>query len=188
MSNMYAILKAMTLGEFDGGKPLPPEFNGSEALGLAIIRGHDKAVQYLLDEGVDPNAASRLGPSPLHIAAGYGRVEAIAMLIAKGANPYLGQESMSTPLVAAAQTGQHACVVYLMGLGVRFNQDQNTVDRLAAEDEMFKELEAKILAEAAEPKAEETPIIEEIAMVDEMTYEDLMLVEGISEFTQNAFE
>jgi ankyrin repeat protein len=52
--------------------------SGADALQVAIIRGHDEAVRFLLEEAQAPaGQADELGRTALHVAAKFGWVVAV---------------------------------------------------------------------------------------------------------------
>ena len=78
------------------------DVNGWTVLHHAAKWGNVPAVQGLLARGADPNAASKGGFRPLHLAlrAGYGFPSAASVksLLAKGADPKLANKAGQTPL------------------------------------------------------------------------------------------
>jgi tetratricopeptide (TPR) repeat protein len=55
----------------------------AEIFSAACMLGHPRAVEYLLDRGVDPYAGMRTGLSGFHYAASSGRLEVIKLLIGR---------------------------------------------------------------------------------------------------------
>ena len=70
-----------------------------------------------LQTGMDPEARSESGYTPLHWAASSGNAEAIEVLIAAGANPEARSESGYTPLNTAANSGNAEAIEVLIAAG-----------------------------------------------------------------------
>ena len=70
-----------------------------------------------LQTGMDPEARSESGYTPLHWAASSGKAETIEVLIAAGANPAARSESGSTPLHTAASSGKAETIEVLLQAG-----------------------------------------------------------------------
>ena len=60
---------------------------GLTPLHLAVVRHPDK-VPALLDAGANPNAKTRYGLTPLHLAAQSGSYDVVALLLLEGADPH----------------------------------------------------------------------------------------------------
>ena len=67
-----------------------------------------------LQTGMDPEARSESGYTPLHWAASSGKAETIEVLIAAGANPEARSESGYTPLNWAAYRGDSEAIEVLI--------------------------------------------------------------------------
>ncbi len=112
-----------TAGKQKGAFP-PGEGLGS--LLTAIWNGDILAVKELVDEGVDPNAQTKLGISPLHMAAKKQETEITNLLIARGADVNAGDQHGKTPLMEAASAGQAANAQALLSAGGKVNAvDEN---------------------------------------------------------------
>lgn len=108
---------------------------GDTALLLAIRRGHDKLVEFLLQSGATPSQANNRGESPIFAAAAEGHAEAVRMLLARGVDANILETekltvSMShqlqtmgrnTPIIAAAQGGHADAVDVLIKGGADVN-------------------------------------------------------------------
>lgn len=86
----------------------------------AVIRGHRKAAQFLLDVGADPNEANnveyrQMAETPLHQAADYSQAQMAALLLSHGADPNQQQGDGDTPLHHAAFRGDARMVGLLLG-------------------------------------------------------------------------
>lgn len=79
-------------------------------------------VRLLLDQGADVNKASRLGRTPLLVAAEtYGTLEAVRLLLQKGADVNAADNVGFTPLIAAAYVDNTAVAKLLIEKGAGLN-------------------------------------------------------------------
>jgi len=89
--------------------------DGSTALHWAIHWENADAVDMLLKAGADPQAKTRLGMTPLFMAAEIGSPTLVAKLLAAGADPNLAALSNGEmPLMAAARSGNVDAVKALL--------------------------------------------------------------------------
>ncbi|KAG7286218.1 hypothetical protein NEMBOFW57_008524 [Staphylotrichum longicolle] len=80
--------------------PLP-----KQCITFAAERGHAHVVQYLVDEGVDPNTCLHLVGTPLAVAAKHGQVGVLKFLISlEQIKPNLGLQGGDTPLMSAIRS------------------------------------------------------------------------------------
>jgi hypothetical protein len=79
------------------------------------------AVRELVEKGVDPNAQTKLGTTPLHMAARMQGTEITRLLIAHGADVNAGDQNGKTPLMEAASAGQSANLEVLVSAGANIN-------------------------------------------------------------------
>lgn len=80
--------------------------------------GDAAKVRLLLDRGADVNKASRLGRTPLLVAAGtYGTLETVKLLLQKGADVNVVDSAGFTPLNAAANVNNTAVAKLLIEKG-----------------------------------------------------------------------
>lgn len=92
----------------------------------AIWKGDILAVKELVDNGVDPNGQTKLGISPLHMAAKKQETEITRLLIARGADVNARDQNGKTPLMEAASAGRAANARVLLSAGARVNAaDEN---------------------------------------------------------------
>ena len=92
----------------------------------AIWKGDILTVKELVEEGVDLNAKTKLGKSPLHMAAKKQKTEITRLLIATGADVNAGDQNGKTPLIEAASAGQSANAEVLLSAGANINaRDEN---------------------------------------------------------------
>ncbi|RYD45063.1 MAG: ankyrin repeat domain-containing protein [Verrucomicrobiaceae bacterium] len=94
---------------------------GWTLLHRAAVFGHTDIVDFLLNQGADPNARDRRRFTPLHGAAtGYStQVPAMALLVAAGAKTDERNSDWQTPLMVCAQYSNPYGMVYLLGCGAR---------------------------------------------------------------------
>ena len=103
-----------------------PLAEGLGSLLQAIWKGDILAVKELVEKGVDPNAQTKLGISPLHMAAKKQETEITSLLLAKGADLNAGDQKGKTPLMEAASAGQSANAEVLLSAGAKVNAiDEN---------------------------------------------------------------
>ncbi|HEY9450183.1 MAG TPA: ankyrin repeat domain-containing protein [Gemmatimonadaceae bacterium] len=97
--------------------------DGFSALGLAAFFGRPEVLTLLLNEGADPNAASRnaMRVTPLHSAAAHGEPQTslrmMEILLRSGADPNVQQHGGWTPLHQAAAHGRIEAVALLLAHG-----------------------------------------------------------------------
>lgn len=97
--------------------------DGFSPLGLAAFFGRPAVLNLLLNEGADPDAASRnpMRVAPLHSAGANGRPDIsrdmTRALLRAGANPNVQQEGGWTPLHEAAAQGRMEIVELLLAHG-----------------------------------------------------------------------
>jgi ankyrin repeat protein len=73
----------------------------STALHEAVIRGHTKCAQMLLDHNANINARRSSGATPLYCAASYDQLEGVQLLLKRKADPNLTAKRGWTPLMTA---------------------------------------------------------------------------------------
>ena len=116
--------------EFGNLDPIP---SGTEGIAPSvgsflqtIWKGDIFAVKELLENGVDPNVQTKLGESPLHIAAKKEETEVTILLIAHGADTNSREGDGKTPLMEAASAGQPENAEVLLSAGADINAtDEN---------------------------------------------------------------
>jgi len=116
--------------------PIPRDDSGAQPAGLedqavpsysfqiggllqAIWNEDISAVKELLEKGVNPNAQTVMGTSPLHGAVKKDEAEITRLLIAHGANINARDQNGLTPLMAAASVGQTQNIEALLAAGAR---------------------------------------------------------------------
>lgn len=109
-----------------GQKMASPSGEGLGSLLQAIWKGDILAVKEMVDKGIDPNAQTKLGISPLHMAAKKQETEITSLLIAKGADVNAGDQNGKTPLMEAASAGRAENAEILLSAGAKVNaKDEN---------------------------------------------------------------
>lgn len=103
----------------------------SENLHWLVEHGDVDAVGRLLDGGADPSAATRLGVTPLYLAAANGQTRLIRMLVAAGADPNAVDSVGETMLMAAVGSGQLDAVQALLELGADVNARDRVYEQTA---------------------------------------------------------
>ena len=90
---------------------------------LASLNGHNDMVQFLLDEGAEPNKAQACnGCTPLHAAAYKGHNAVVQLLLNEGADANQACKLGETPLDKAAWNGHKDVVQLLLDRGADPNQ------------------------------------------------------------------
>ena len=83
----------------------------------AVLGGGRAVLQFLLENGGNPNIPSLIGNTPLGLAAGRGDTAAMLLLLDKGANVNAKNGAGATPLMAAAANGNPRAVQLLLDRG-----------------------------------------------------------------------
>lgn len=101
------------------GSPNSLSADGFTALGFASYFGQIEAVQWLLEQGCDPNVVSQnsLGVAPLHSALSAGYLEVVYQLVKYGADVNLASAEGWTPLHYAGDLGDEELVRFLRAHG-----------------------------------------------------------------------
>ena len=73
--------------------------------------------QHILERGAHVNASTKLGLTPLHIAASSGNATVCKLLVSKGAEIEATSSTGDTPLLLAARAGRVECVETLLFAG-----------------------------------------------------------------------
>jgi RNA polymerase sigma factor (sigma-70 family) len=87
------------------------------ALHRAAYNGDNALAALLLDAGADPDARTRGGQTPLHIATLVDRPSIVALLLAGGADPNAAADNGLTPLHFAVIRDRRAIATQLLGAG-----------------------------------------------------------------------
>lgn len=105
------------LVEAYGHSPQVSGRTGISCLLYAARRRQPKAVQLLLNLGLDPNSHLEVGLAPLGEAAAQGCEEIVSLLLTAGAEPNARTASGLTPLICAAIQGSTEVVRLLAAAG-----------------------------------------------------------------------
>ncbi|XP_047048523.1 protein TANC1-like isoform X2 [Lolium rigidum] len=93
--------------------------DGNTALHWAASRGCLESCRFLVEEcGLDVNAVSKLGMTPMSYAAHEGKTQVIRYLLDRGVDPAIPDERGTTPLHNAALQGHCEVVRLLLSQGV----------------------------------------------------------------------
>jgi hypothetical protein len=118
---------------------------GETGLQSAAVKGDQKTVVHLLEQGANPNTVDNAGWSPLHEASIAGRVDIVKLLLDFGASPNLhAQEENLTPLHDAASNGFVEVVRLLVahGANVQAKNSQGLTPReVSVSDDIIAALE-----------------------------------------------
>jgi hypothetical protein len=110
---------------FDPQANIPSSMYSASLL-QAVWKGDILTVKELIEKGVDPNAQTKLGKSPLHMAATKEETEITSLLIASGADVNAEDQNGKTPLMEAAFAGRRANAEVLLSAGAKVNAiDEN---------------------------------------------------------------
>lgn len=97
--------------------PLSPK-----RLVLVSRYGHDKVVEYLLQQGLDANTTDSVGVTPLVAAAEGGHLAVVNLLLDAKADANMAGGGGQTPLMAAAARGATDVVSRLLEAGAKVNE------------------------------------------------------------------
>jgi len=127
--------------KWDGDKvstTLPIQMQQESTISDLAMRSTDEIKDYmvklLLDHKADPNATSKLGDTPLHLAIVAGRGDAVELLLSSGADVNAKESLGVTPLHLAASYGWKSVVEVLLAHNADVNakeDDGETPLRLA---------------------------------------------------------
>lgn len=117
---------------------------------------HVKAVQFLLDKGVDINIANEHGQTPLHIAISVGSVEGVGLLLTSGSKLEIPDADGQTPLMLAAQGNSIGIVMKLLDHGANVlyeDPDGTSILEVAEANKKHRGMARLIQKAAAEAEA-----------------------------------
>ncbi len=103
------------LGKSASANVRSPDGNKRTVLHVAVNRDNPDAVKLLIEHGADPNAQSKRGVTPLHLAA--DNAVLARLLIEHGARVDLLDEKGRSPLHSAARVGNKEVVQLLISFG-----------------------------------------------------------------------
>jgi hypothetical protein len=100
------------------GELLAPTLTPEQEFHAAIEQGlHDKFVQMLEEQNMDPNAKNEAGNLPIHTAAYYGRVDFLELLLAHNVDVNVPCARQNAPLHYAAAQNRYDAVKFLVDHG-----------------------------------------------------------------------
>ena len=120
--NNIEILKAAL--SIDGAAKINDNsgMGGMSALHWSAKNGNTEITELLLDAGADPNVTSKIGKTPVTVAAESGEVEVLSILIDRGGNIEAIDQIGGTPLLwAAGLSPSSDTVAYLIKVGGNVN-------------------------------------------------------------------
>lgn len=88
---------------------------GYSALQMALLHGHDRCAEALLEAGASPNPEG--GWTALHAAVSGGNVDCVKVLLRAGVHPDVADDRGYTALMRAAAFGRDDCVTELLKAG-----------------------------------------------------------------------
>jgi len=104
--------------------------DGSTALWIAALQGHNDVVQKLVQHGADVNACTHDGRSALYAAAYRGHAKVVETLLKAGADPSMKNSDASTPVHMACYEGHSSVVDVFLQAGLDLTLSSNTVSPL----------------------------------------------------------
>jgi ankyrin repeat protein len=121
----YGSLDAMKLLIASGADVKAENDAGATALHWGAYDA--QKIRLLLESGADPNKASRIGRTPLIVAAGTaGTLEAVKLLLEKGTDVNAADGNGFTPLIVAAGVDNAPVAKLLIEKGANINAKANT--------------------------------------------------------------
>ncbi|KAL9108355.1 MAG: hypothetical protein Q9227_006815 [Pyrenula ochraceoflavens] len=109
-----------------------PNGHGCNAAHCAARSGESEALQWLVEEGVDPNLVDDNGETALQHALLHGNIDCIRWLVDRYPDN-LSHPKPIPPLTIAAWVGNIPCIEYLVGKGAEINQVTSILVKVAPE-------------------------------------------------------
>lgn len=110
-------LEAASLLVQKGANINAQDIRGYTPLYLAVLRRHNRVVEFLAAEGADLNAQDIFGATALHAAAAVGNLEGVNILLEYGADCNQIDGAGCNPLFFALKYGQDECTQLLVQFG-----------------------------------------------------------------------
>ena len=125
--------------------------DGTVLHAAAKMNPHPESIEFLIEQGIDVNAVTRNGETPLHLAGKNANSEVMRVLLEHGADPNARTSSGSTPLLWAiwgdpCQDMLHCqqVVALLLGSGSDPNA-RNDWDDTALHESILEKRDAKVI-------------------------------------------
>ena len=147
-------------------------------LSEAAAKGHIEVVEFLLDQGADPNACNDTGRSPLYRAAFHGYLPMVELLLQAGGDPRLRSGEESPESIAKSPEVKQLLKEWDVTITNQLSDDRIKAMQAKLESKILTAVERETLAKVAIRKelcelalaGEERPFIDRI---DELTMEAL---------------
>ena len=108
-----------------GGANMEEMEGGCTPLGVAVLKGHEAVVKFLLGKGAHVNHVCENGGTPLYLAAQNGYASIAHILIDQGANVNQATEGGFTPLYVAVEHNNLAVARLLLDNGANIHDTAN---------------------------------------------------------------
>ncbi len=133
--------------------PLSPK-----RLVLSSRYGHDKVVEYLLQQGLDANTRDNGGVTPLVAAAEGGHLAVVGLLLAANADVNKATDTGQTPLMAAAARGATNIVTRLLDNGAKVDERNADGETALIQAVKYGQLQTaeRLLERGADPNVQNT--------------------------------
>lgn len=100
--------------------------SGETALHLVVQKRNKTWIDFLMQQGANPNIADTKGVTPLMVATSLGFIEGVQSLIAGGARVDIANETGETPLISAVHRRDPALIRVLLKAGANPDRADNS--------------------------------------------------------------